>query len=387
LSASVHVAESLGELDPLLPGWDRLAASVGQPYSRPDWLLEWWRARTAGKGPADRLRVILVCDAQGLAGVAPMFVESARARVAHWRFLGQGAFPGVGLLVRPEGADDTIRFIARAIASSRPPPGILFMHAIDIDCAWPESLARSWPDRRAWVRERARTTATSIRLDGAFDDWLRDCGRSWAADHCRLRRRLIERGGVVRRARDAEDVSRGLAALIRLHKARWASQQRWLTPAVDQTLRVAGERLAARDGFRLWLVELDGQIIGASAFAVAGRTVSLLVTAHDRDWKSLGPGLASIVAGVEESFQIGDELVDLSYGAYPYKLRLANEVRWLSWRELFPRDRRYPLARAHALPWHVREAVDRARARVQARTRLTEAWTRVSETAERGLRR
>jgi len=383
LSATVHVAESLQELDPFLAGWDRLAEDNGQPLCRPDWLLEWWRARsTQQNGPAG-LRVVIVCDEQGLAGVAPMFVEDTRARVAHWRFLGQGIFYGVGLLVRSDGGDSTVGLIARAIASSRRPPGILFIHGIDIDCWWPEALARSWPDRRAWMREGSRTRAISIRLDGTFDGWLRGRGRDWPGDYRRRRRRLLERGGVVRRAQGAEDVDGSLAALIRLYHARWGHGPGGLSPGIEQTVRVAGERLASRDAFRVWLVEVDGRVIAASAFAVAGRAIYLLLTTYDGEWRSFAPGLVSILAGVEEAFQLGDEVIDLGFGTYSYKLRLADEIRWISWREMFPRDRRYPLARAHALPWHGREAVDRARARVQARTRLAEAWARAGNRVRR----
>jgi CelD/BcsL family acetyltransferase involved in cellulose biosynthesis len=387
LSATVHVAESLEELDPFLGGWDRLAEDNGQPLGRPDWLLEWWRARSVAQQAPGGLRVTVVCDAQGVAGVAPMFVEDTQGRVAHWRFLGQRAFYGVGPLVRSEGADRTIGLIARAIASSRRRPGIVFIEGVDVDCSWPEALARSWPGRRAWIRGGARTRALSVRLDGTFDDWLRGRGRGWPGDYRRRRRRLLERGAVVRRAQDAEDVNGSLAALMRLHHARWEHRSAWLNLSVERTLGAASERLAARDAFRLWLVEIDGRVIGASAFAVAGGALSMLMTAYDPEWRPFAPGLVSILAGIKEAFQLGDQVIDLSFGTYPYKLRLANEVRWIRWCEMFPRDRRYPLARAHALPSHGREAVDRARARVQARTRLAEARTRVGQRVGRGLGR
>jgi CelD/BcsL family acetyltransferase involved in cellulose biosynthesis len=374
LSATVHVAESLEELDPFLAGWDRLAEDNGQPLCRPDWLFEWWRARSAASPAPGGLRVVLVCDEQGLAGVAPMFVENAHARIAHWRFLGQGAFYPVGPLVRSEGADRTTALIARAVASSRTEPGILFVDGVDVDCSWPEALARSWPDRRAWIREGSRTRAMSIRLDGTFDDWRRGRGRRWAGEQRRRRRRLTELGGVVRRAQGVEDVNCGLAALLELHQARWAYQSVWLSPVVERTLRAASERLAARDALRLWVVEIDGRIIGASAFPVAGGALNLLMTAFDPEWGSLGPGMASIVAGIEEAFQLGDEVVDLSFGKFPYKLQLANDVRSIRWCEMFPRNRRYPLARAQR---YGQQAVDRVRARVQARTRLAQARARV----------
>ena len=231
----MQVADWLEQLEPFLADWDRLAEEAGQPFGRPDWLLGWWRARSEFHQPPGALRIVLVSDEQGLAGVAPMFIEDPQARVARWRFLGQLPFWGVGPVVRPEGAERTVGSMAEALAS-----------------------------------------------------------------------------------------------------------------------------------------------------APAGRKLSLLMTAYDPRWRSTGAGLISILAGIEEGFRLGDELCDLGFGARGFKRRIANQAHALRWLELFPRDRRYPIARAHALPAHGRNAADRARARVQARGRLRHLRARVGETIRSG---
>jgi CelD/BcsL family acetyltransferase involved in cellulose biosynthesis len=172
-------------------------------------------------------------------------------------------------------------------------------------------------------------------------------------------------------------MSRSLTELIRLHDGRRDHEWEWITPVLERTLRDAGVRLVSDNGFRLWTLEIDEQVIGATAFVAAGGAVMTLFTGFDPAWGRFAPGLSSIVAGIEEAFRLGEEQVDLGYGGYPYKLKLANDARRISSYEMFPRDTRYPFVRAHELPRHARERLIQARVRLGARARLKNARSRV----------
>ncbi len=324
--------------------------------------------------------MVLVWDEHGLlTGVAPLFVEDVNARVVTLRFLGLGAFFGSHLLVRSTGAGETTDALTATIASLRPRPGVLSFEAIDVESEWPDALARAWPGRGAWVRARVPHRATAIRLGGTFEEWVQARRKDWRQDYRRRQRRFFEHGGTIRRASSADDVRLGLDALRRLHDARWSGPAGdRLSPVVERTLREAGEQLAPSDAFRLWTAELSGRIIGASVFAAAGGAVAFLVTAFDPQWGQFAPGQRTIVAGIEEGFRLGDRVMDLSFGEFPYKFRLANEVRWISSYEVFPRNHRYLLARAYAMPRHARETLDHGRVRLGVRTRLAEARSRVA---------
>jgi CelD/BcsL family acetyltransferase involved in cellulose biosynthesis len=375
---TVIIGQRLEELDPFIAAWDRLAIAERQPLSRPGWLLSWWRARCQeGHLRGGELRVVMVFDDQGLAGVAPLFVEDVRAKVVHLRFLGQGAFPDVHPLVRGSGADGTIDVLTGAVACLRPRPSIISFDAIDVESSWPQTLVQRWPGRGAWLRVRPKARATAVRLAGTFEEWVQSRRSDWRGGYRRRQRRFFERGGVVRRAESAEDVRRGVNEFVRLHHARWTNPSDRLSAVVARTLREAGELLVADAGFRLWTVEIDGDVIGATVFAAAGGAVTALLTAYDPQWGPFAPGQRSMVAGIEEGFRRGDDVVDLSFGEYRYKFQLANEVRWISWYEVFPRDHRYPLARAYAFPRHTREGFNHARVRLRARSRLVEARRRV----------
>jgi len=147
--------------------------------------------------------------------------------------------------------------------------------------------------------------------------------------------------------------------------------------------RPTSERLVDRGGFRLWTVEIDDRVIGATAFAAAGGAVTTLFTAFDPAWGPLAPGLRSTVAGIEEGFRFGEEHVDLGSGEFGYKRKLATEIRRVSSYELLPRNIRYPLVRAHELPRHARERVLQGRIRLCARTRFVDARSRIATTTAR----
>jgi CelD/BcsL family acetyltransferase involved in cellulose biosynthesis len=374
---SVYVARQLEELDPFVDAWDRLAQDERRPFGRPDWSLAWWRARQREDAFRGELRVIVICDERGLAAVAPLYVEDVRARVVHLRFIGQMAWWGVDPLVRRVGADETIDDLAAAIASLSPRPSIVSFNAVDVESLWPEALVSRWPAHGAWQRARSPTRATAVRLGGTYEEWLESRTGDWRGGYRRRQRRFSEHGGVVRRAESLLDVRSGLGDLVRLQRARWGSASDRLSPVIVRSLQEAGERLIERGGFRLWTAEVDGRVVGATAFTAAGGAVTALATAFDPQWGRFAPGQRSMVAGIEEGFRLGEDVVDLGFGEYPYKFDLATDVRWVSWYEVFPRDLRYPVARALALPRHTREAISQGRVRLRARSRLAETRHRV----------
>ncbi len=293
------------------------------------------------------------------------------------RFLGPPAFWGCSPLVRSDGADRTINAMAAAIASMRPRPSVLSFEFLDDDSRWPGAIVERWPGRGAWLRRRVSTQAVAVKLEGTFDEWVQTRRSDWRGGYRRRQRRLAEIGGVVRRPRCAREVGRCLDELIRLHHSRWKQGSEWLTPEVQRTLQEAAERLVADDGFRLWTVEIGGRVIGATVFATAGGAVTALLTAFDPEWGRFAPGLSSMVAGIEEGFHLGEKWVDLGYGDFRYKHQLANDVRQISSYEVFARDFRYPMVRAHALPRHAHERFNQGRVRLCARSRLVNARKRV----------
>jgi CelD/BcsL family acetyltransferase involved in cellulose biosynthesis len=121
----------------------------------------------------------------------------------------------------------------------------------------------------------------------------------------------------------------------------------------------AGQLLSRSGDFRLWKVVCGEKMIGAALFVRAGDVSEVLVTAFDPAWSRLAPGLGAIVAGVQDELDSGIRLIDFG-GGLKYLQRLANAEFPVVGYELFPANRRIPIARAR---WLVPL---RLRARLQA---------------------
>jgi hypothetical protein len=168
---------------------------------------------------------------------------------------------------------------------------------------------------------------------------------------------------------------------------RWANNSLSLSPTMEIALDMAGSQLIDSGGVRLWLLEGEEGVVGAALFASAGWESCGLLTAYDRAWHAYGPGIATIIAGIEDAFTRGERVVDLGPGLFEYKRVIANSARPLAWCRLFPHGRAYPLVRAQWAPRHARERVQGLRVRLRARQRLAEVRNRLPTGGVRRLPR
>ena len=91
------VVEDRESLEPYLDAWDALAVEHSRPFCAPAWMLSWWSEARTGDA---RLRVVLVSDEQGLAGVGPFFAEVGPLGLVEMRLLGAGFCHRIGPLAR-----------------------------------------------------------------------------------------------------------------------------------------------------------------------------------------------------------------------------------------------------------------------------------------------
>jgi Acetyltransferase (GNAT) domain len=365
----VRFAQSLPELDRYLDQWDRLAVTAARPMMRPAWLLSWWQGRYESLAARSELRVALALDEQCLVGVLPFHVRDLGARIPQHELLGTGAFWGLGPLVHADAPSETLGLLTQALALSSPEPAVVALYAVEASEEWAVEMARLWGSRGAWIRRPASPESSlAVTLEGSFDDWLRSTRRH--GGYRRTLRRLAERGVTLRRSTSQSEFRCDVRELVRLHSIRWGNVD-WL----ELVLGNAGAQLFDDGGIRLWLLEGEEGVIGASLFSAAGGESCFLVTAYDRAWRSYGPGIATVIAGIEDAFTRGDRVVDLGYGSFEYKREMANAERPVAWYRLFPRGRVYPLAA---------ELVKGLRVRLRARQRLAQVRNRLPT---RGIRR
>lgn len=373
--ATAQLARTLADLDPYVEQWDALAVAASRPLMRPALLLSWWQGQRE-LSACSELRVALVLDGHDLIGALPLFVVDPAARRPVYEVLGAGAFWGYTPLLAADAPPETLGLLTEALAASCPPPAMVSLSAVDASHDWPRRISKLWPPRGAWVYTGVGADpCLTVTLEGDFDQWLRSTGGH--REHWRRLRRIGERGVTMRRSTTAAEFRTDLASLTRLHHTRWANKSQWLSPPVESALERAGCALIDSGAVRLWILDGEDGVVGATLFLTAGRETCCVMTAYDRAWGAYGPGVATAVAGIQDAFARGDRLVDLGYGQYEYKRGLANSARPVAWLRLFPRGGTYPLARICWAPHHAHERLVRLRVRLRARQRLNEMRARL----------
>lgn len=381
---AVLLAREPAELDPYVEEWDRLAVGASRPLQRPSWLLAWWLAKRESNSLSE-LRVAVALDAGSVVGVLPFHVRNPEATIPFFELLGGGAFWGQGPVLAANAPPDTLELLTEALAQSCPEPAVVALDAVDPSLDWAQRAAARWPGDGAWLHARTRSRPSlTVTLDGNFHDWLHGTGRR--SEHRRRLRRLAERGVTLRRSTSELEFQRDLASLAQLHHVRWNHNSQWLTPAVEGALRLAGSQLFDSGGVHLWVLEGEAGMVGATLFASAGSESCSLMTAFDSAWRAYGPGIATLLAGIEDAFARGEGSVELGHGLFEYQVQLADSSRPLAWLRMFPRGRRYALARAAWTPRHIREKAQQLRVRLRPRQRIESARTRLRSGGRSGYR-
>jgi CelD/BcsL family acetyltransferase involved in cellulose biosynthesis len=343
------VVERPEDLTPHLAAWDALATAAGLPFCAPAWMLAWWREGRSGDA---RLRVVLALDADGaLVGVGPFFAQVAWG-LAEYRLLGAGFCHRIGPLAQAGREHEVAAAIAAGLASAVPAPDSVVFEGIDAASRWPELIAEAWPGGRPpRLRTDVTMDAPTIVLDAGYEAWMARRERKFRKEARRIARRLEEED-VRGRLTDEEAA---IAALLRLHHARW--EERGGSSVGEEAQRVVIEAARLLDDERRLAVALlegpDGPI-AAELVVRAGDSIVFWAGGFDPTWAKHAPGMQAMLLALEAAAGGGVREADLGGGAHEYKWRLADGNRPLAWRTLFPRGPRYPLIRLRLAPKHLR---------------------------------
>jgi CelD/BcsL family acetyltransferase involved in cellulose biosynthesis len=335
-------------LDELAPAWDALAVAGRLPLCAPAVVAGWWR-HVAPSGAA--LRLAVVRDGGELIGLAPFWVDGRDLRLA-----GAGVFNRLAPLGDPESAEA----IARALAGAR--ADVVLFEATPIEPPWPALLRERWPGRGRPAAFRSDVLSAPVaHLRPSFEEWMGSRSKNFRSQMRRARRDLEQAGGRSRQARP-ETLRADLDALWRLHVGRWEGREESnlaaYGPVVVDALEAAGRALPA-GRFRLWLVEVEGEVAAAHLFVAAGGLVTYWNGGWDERHARLKPALLSILAAVEEACEAGDDLFDLGAGEQAYKQRFADDDSPLAWSGLIVPGPRSLLTRARLAPTLARATTKR----------------------------
>jgi CelD/BcsL family acetyltransferase involved in cellulose biosynthesis len=160
----------------------------------------------------------------------------------------------------------------------------------------------------------------------------------------RLRRRFDEVGGTWRMSTEAT-LRRDIETFQRLHAARWKGRGSKLMAYGQRMwamLNDAGRALIGDERFRLWVMEIDGEAIGADIYLSGGGIVLGINGGWDERWKRLSPPLLATMHTIEDSIHRGESLLNLGPGGGSHKTRFASSDAALAWSVVMTPGRRLP---------------------------------------------
>ena len=342
-------AELVGDadLEELRSAWSALADSTGRPFSTPGWMIAWWR-RVAPQGAL--LRTVAVSENDELIGIAPLYRVPHSRGPLRYRVLGSGTSLRVEPLARAGRESEVARAVANALRDADDTPGLISFEGIPAGSAWPALFSRAWTEGKAskLFREWA-IPAPVLSLEGrSFDDWFSQKSSNFRQQMRRAGRKLEAQGGVFRMSRDPDELARDLGSFANLHHARWDERggSQALGPEVEAMLLDAGKTmLAGDDNFRLWSLEIDGQIASSHLFLAAGGEVAYWLGGFDERWAAQKPSMQVLLVAIRHAWESGDKRVDLGGGGQDYKYRFTDDREMLEWSTIVPPGFRHQATR------------------------------------------
>ncbi|MCW3063426.1 MAG: cellulose biosynthesis (CelD)-like protein [Solirubrobacterales bacterium] len=355
---TVTVVSELADARALASPWDDLACALGRPMCAPGWLLLWWEDSAPSHG---ELAVAAVHDGPVLVGLAPWFLDRGHRGRKDLRLLGAARSDRLDVLAAP-GYEDAVARALAAVVRDRLRPDVLAFEGIPAGSDSPRRLLEALGGRRAG---RAFVTAVhgapTVTLPaGEPGEWFAGRSKNFRSEMGRMRRRLAKRSGEVRLVREPEETRRALAALEVLHRGRWdwRGGTGFLTGAMSTMLPKLATALGP-DRFRLWTIDVEGEIVSVQVFMAAGSEVKYWNGGWDEAHADVKPTMLTILAALEDAIARGQRRLDLGVGVYPYKLRFADGDDPATWRGVILRNRRYLRSSLETTPGELRLRVRR----------------------------
>lgn len=300
-------------LDELRDDWLRLAEPTGHPFATWEWNSGWWR-HFGNERPLYSFSCRQSNDGE-TAAILPLYVEKVGPlRIA--RFIGDGDLRSP--ICAPGSRSIAAEGLKRAIRPGRGNCSLLLAERLPREQGWAELLdgrgLATHPDPVLPVR--------GLR----WEELLASRSRNFRQQVRRRERRLVEEHGLTfRLSTEPDRLDADLAALFRLHNARWEDKSSGVFEGArgefHREFAVAAQR---RGWLRLWMAEIDGEPVaswygwrfaGSEWYYQAGR---------DRRFDDLSLGFVLLAHTVREACEDGVDDYRFLDGAEAYKWRFAS---------------------------------------------------------------
>ena len=326
-SCSIHVCRTWNELVEFHESWNHILRTnpASSIFQTREWLAAWWQAFAKEKP----LLSLVFADPEGnTVGIAPFYVEQnsffgRKLKVLRMVGAGSGDSDALDFITLPGFAESC----AEAFAS---------WFAKESDCdvgaleTFPDnSLVAKHLAARAqasgWNMDTTLTANFIVDLPESWPQYIRSLDSSFRPLLTRYPRRLQSRYAVrIVRCERVEDLKQHLDTLFSLHQMRWAGRGEPGAFANEKRRDFYFNMAVAflqRQWLEFWLLELDGEIVGAQFCFCYHNTVSLLQEGFHPKYAAEKIGYALRAHVLEEMIRTGAKRYDFLGGADPYKAK------------------------------------------------------------------
>jgi CelD/BcsL family acetyltransferase involved in cellulose biosynthesis len=329
----VRVYDTLDSLSTLQAAWEQLLSefSTATTFCTLDWLLPWWRAFGGGQ----QIKVIAFFDStQRLVAIAPLSVTAHRVasgvKLKLLRLMGDGSqdSDNLDLPVRPGFEDRFAGSLLDFLESERNSWDFVELNTLPPESPGANAL-RQLLGQKKWVAIEQQIPASAIALPATWEEY----GRLLSAKErgkIGLRTRRLEKKYEVRirRCADEGEIDTLLQTLYELHGKHW--QLRGLPgtlhlPARRQFYGELARLLLPRRRLELWVLELQGKVVGAQFGLRYGTTVFSLQEGFDPDYAADSVGYVLRSQVLKQLIADGVRRYDFLGGADESKLRWGAE--------------------------------------------------------------
>jgi len=334
---TVRICRTWEELEQFRESWDRLlqANPTSSIFQTPEWLAAWWKAFARNK----ELCGLVFADAQGRAlSIAPLYRDQ---EFFFGRTLTMLHMVGAG-----SGDSDALDFITSP--GNEEVCADAFMAWLDKQKDWDVCALETLPQvslvakrlgtrlhEAEWSVDTTLTPNFVIDLPAAWPQYVNALEPSFRPLLTRYPRRLQSRYSVrFVRCECIEDLKAHLETLFSLHQMRWTGRGEPGAFANPDRRDFYFEMAAAflrRGWLEFWLLELDGEIVGAQFCFRCNGTVSLLQEGFHPKYAAEKIGYALRAHVLEEMIRSSAKRYDFLGGDDPYKAKFgAHQKNYLN---------------------------------------------------------
>jgi len=317
-SLDITVLHAVGDLEPRLADWRRLAA--GMPMRLPEWLLGWWEAFAA---EGDRLWIVLLNRPGGeTVGIAPLYLQADGTL----RLLGaaEACSHHPDWLCAPGWESQVGEEVAGYLLARRSEWKKLLLQAVDEEATAILTTADGLARGGCLLHRRRIQSCWKIPLPESWEAYLGTLSSSLRKRCRKLQRQFFDSGRIrVREVETGADLQRGFEILLKLHAARWGNDRQPRGVFENRRFRRFHEQVApallAGHRLRLAWLECDGRPIAVEYQFVDDKAVYAYQAGIDLDMKEYAPGKLTMMAAIQFALERGCKFFDLLGGDEPYK--------------------------------------------------------------------